>query len=236
VPTFGGSAISAIAVHPTNSQILLTSVWSGNFGLYRSKDAGATWTPVLAGSASYTMFDPTNGNVAYAAIGNPSGGATNGVYKSADAGLTWTKLTGTGVNLFPTTNVGWMPMGIAPYGSKQSATALLRHQPRLSNQQTVRHRGSRFRPDLTGGGSTLTTIAVAPSDSNTVWAGSLDGRVQVTTNAGSGSSATWTNRSAGLPNRTVTQIAVDPINKLTAYVAFSGFIPASSREITTAIF
>jgi Abnormal spindle-like microcephaly-assoc'd, ASPM-SPD-2-Hydin len=68
---------------------------------------------------------------------------------------------------------------------------------------------------------------VAPSDARTVYAGALvrdptDSRIQVTTNADVPNPA-WTNISAGLPPRTVTQIAIDPANSQTAYATFSGF-------------
>jgi hypothetical protein len=69
----------------------------------------------------------------------------------------------------------------------------------------------------------VTTIAGAPSDSNTVYAGTGDSHVQVSTNAGAGASASWTNVSAGLPPRIITQAAVDPAVSTTAYVTFSGF-------------
>jgi len=84
-------------------------------------------------------------------------------------------------------------------------------------------------PDLTGGCFSptafcvLDTIAVAASNPNTVYAGSNDGKVQVTTNALAGAGSAWTDISNGLPPRTVTQIAVDPASDRTAYVVFSGF-------------
>ena len=81
-------------------------------------------------------------------------------------------------------------------------------------------------PALTGATSpdrVLDWIAVAPSNPNTVYAGSDDGKVQVTTNALAGVGASWTDITSGLPPRSVTQIAVDPANDRTAYVAFSGF-------------
>jgi photosystem II stability/assembly factor-like uncharacterized protein len=81
-------------------------------------------------------------------------------------------------------------------------------------------------PDLTNGPSfwgVVTTMAVAPTDSNTVYAGTGDSNVQVTRNAGSGTSATWTNVTSGLPPRVITQVAVDPKTANKAYVTFSGF-------------
>jgi len=80
-------------------------------------------------------------------------------------------------------------------------------------------------PDLTNGnGDNLSTIAVAPTDSNTVYAGAWDAKLNVTRNALSGASATWTSiTSASLPNRSVVAIAVDPTTPTTAYVGYSGF-------------
>jgi uncharacterized protein (TIGR03437 family) len=57
-----------------------------------------------------------------------------------------------------------------------------------------------------------------------VWAGTGDGLVQVTTNAGSLAGATFTNvTKAPLPNRYVTDIALDPGNQARALVTYSGF-------------
>lgn len=65
---------------------------------------------------------------------------------------------------------------------------------------------------------TVTSIAVSPSDPNVVYAGTDDGRVWVTLN----STADWTDISAGLPERWVTQVVADPFEPLTAYATFSG--------------
>ena len=85
-------------------------------------------------------------------------------------------------------------------------------------------------PDLTGGnGATITAIAVASSDPNTVYAGTFDGRVQVTNNALDGVAASWTNRTTGLASRTATSITVDPIDASTAYVTYSGFLNSNVK-------
>jgi hypothetical protein len=77
--------------------------------------------------------------------------------------------------------------------------------------------------DLTGTPSgSLSAIAVAPSDSRTVYVGSDTGHVQVSTNVAAGS-AMFNDISTGLPARAVTQIVVDPVLATTAYVTFSGF-------------
>ena len=75
----------------------------------------------------------------------------------------------------------------------------------------------------------VTSIAVAPSDRNTVYAVTEKGSLYLTTNALSGSTSTWTLRTVGLPNRAFTNLAIDPTNPLVAYVTVSGFTFGSDR-------
>ncbi len=71
-------------------------------------------------------------------------------------------------------------------------------------------------------GASLAVIAVAPNDSKTVYAGSYDGTIQVTHNATAGTSATWTNISAGLPTRSILSIAVDGQDEKKVWVSLGG--------------
>jgi len=86
--------------------------------------------------------------------------------------------------------------------------------------------------DLTTGSDnpTISTIMVAPSDSNRVYAGTSDGQVQTTANATAGSAAIWTNITGTLPNRAVSQVVVDPANPSTAYAVMSGFTFGSDTQ------
>jgi photosystem II stability/assembly factor-like uncharacterized protein len=69
----------------------------------------------------------------------------------------------------------------------------------------------------------FTAVAVAPSSSSTVYAGTLNGDVRVTTDRG-GSWRSIAGADAGpLPVRAVNDIAVDPQNAQIAYVSYSGF-------------
>jgi len=112
----GGARIGSLAVHPTNSQILLAAVQLlFRDGIYRSTDGGTTWTRVLFGApGTGVLFDPTNGNIAYAALGAVGGNSLNGVYKSTDAGETWSPDNGSGTNVLPSINVGRIAMAMAP--------------------------------------------------------------------------------------------------------------------------
>jgi len=81
-------------------------------------------------------------------------------------------------------------------------------------------------PDLTNGGGgvnvtwgTITTIAVAASNSQWIYAGTDDGNVWRTSNGG----ANWTKISEDLPVRWITRVAVDPYDEQVVYVTLSGF-------------
>jgi hypothetical protein len=63
-------------------------------GLFRSADAGGTWSQTAGPTGAVTdiVADTTTAGVFYAANGAlGGGGGLNGVYKTTDAGLTWTK-------------------------------------------------------------------------------------------------------------------------------------------------
>jgi photosystem II stability/assembly factor-like uncharacterized protein len=74
--------------------------------------------------------------------------------------------------------------------------------------------------DLTkGGGDVLETIAVARANPNVIYTGSRQGRAMVSHDGG----ATWADITAGLPNRTIKSITIDPAGTGTAYLTVSGY-------------
>jgi hypothetical protein len=112
----GGQWVGAVAVHPTNSNIVIAGVESCYYGgttIYRSADGGQTWTAVLTNPNAYqpvtaVIFNPANGNIVYAATEN------GGLFKSTNAGLTWSTANGSGNNALPSTNLGRMALAMAP--------------------------------------------------------------------------------------------------------------------------
>ncbi|MSR02467.1 MAG: glycosyl hydrolase [Gemmatimonadetes bacterium] len=102
--------IGRILVHPKDGNVVLVAaegpLWSagGERGVYRSKDGGVTWTPVLQidehTGVTDLEFDPSNPEVVYAAAyqrrrhvwGFLGGGPQSAIYKSADGGVTWRRL------------------------------------------------------------------------------------------------------------------------------------------------
>jgi len=70
--------IRRLAIHPTNPQILLAAT---SAGLFRTTDAGATWTSLWNTSTFDVEFNPADGNIVYA--------TTNLVQKSTNAGASF---------------------------------------------------------------------------------------------------------------------------------------------------
>jgi photosystem II stability/assembly factor-like uncharacterized protein len=96
------SSIGAVAVAPSNADIvwvgtgesnnLRSSSWGD--GIYRSMDAGATWTHMGLPRSQHIpriVVHPTNPDVVFVAAMGPlwSGGGERGFYKTTDGGRTW---------------------------------------------------------------------------------------------------------------------------------------------------
>ncbi len=176
----GGARIGGLAIHPTNSSVLLAAVQLlYKDGIYRSADGGATWTQVLGGNpGTAVVFDPSNGNIAFAALGDSFSGGTEGVYKSTDGGLTWSAVNGTGTTALPLQNAGRIVLAMAP----SNPNAIYAGVDNLSTSGLLGF----FR--TTDGGNSWTpltstpdyctpqcwydhVIAVQPTNSNVVYAG-----------------------------------------------------------------
>ena len=84
------SAASSIAIDPVNTSTLYIS---GNTGVYKSADAGATWNKTtLTGFVEQLMISSTDHNTIFAT------GAQTNLWRSTDAGGHWTALVGWNAN------------------------------------------------------------------------------------------------------------------------------------------
>ncbi|HEX7420392.1 MAG TPA: hypothetical protein VF505_10930, partial [Thermoanaerobaculia bacterium] len=109
-PIFDGQpigSIGALAVSPSNPNVIYvgsgeadmrSDISQGN-GMYKSVDAGKTWTHIgLEDSQQIgrVIIDPQNPDVAYvAALGHPyAANAERGVFRTKDGGKTWQKILG----------------------------------------------------------------------------------------------------------------------------------------------
>ena len=99
-PIFDGTgvaSIGAMALAPSNPNIVYvgTGEQSPGNGMYKSTDAGATWTNIglqKATRIAAVLVDPRDPNIVLvAAAGDMSPGTDRGVFKTTDGGKTWTR-------------------------------------------------------------------------------------------------------------------------------------------------
>jgi photosystem II stability/assembly factor-like uncharacterized protein len=172
------------------------------------------WDVILGGDGFYCLVDPTNSDVIYAEY------QWGGLHKSTDLGSSWDEVLN-GINSGDRRN--WStPVVMDP----SNRNTLYYGTYRLYRTTNGAASWAPISSDLTNGPGpgnitfgTVTTIAVAPSDSNVIYVGTDDSNVWVTLDGGSG----WNRISDVLPYRWVTRVAVDHHDALTAYVTFSGF-------------
>lgn len=94
-PAYMSGRISDIAVDQNNPSIWYTAVSSG--GIWKTVNAGTTWTPIFDKQAVYSTgdvtIDPSNSDIIWVGTGENNGGRHisfgDGVYKSLDGGKTW---------------------------------------------------------------------------------------------------------------------------------------------------
>lgn len=97
-PAVTGGRIADIAVHPTKRSTWYVAAGSG--GVWKTENAGTTWTPIFENLPSYSIgeitLDPTNADVVWVGTGeNVSGrhvGWGDGVYRSRDGGSSWEQM------------------------------------------------------------------------------------------------------------------------------------------------
>lgn len=184
-------------------------------GSRRTPDGGTdNWEFLFGGDGFYNLVDPLDNTYVYVEFqyGN--------FYRSTDGGNSYFSAT-SGISGADRAN--WnTPVVFDPtnpstlyYGSQR----LYKSTDRAASWSPISN-------DLSngpGGGSqtfgTITTISVSAADANTIYVGTDDGNVSMTTDGGTN----WNNVSADLPERWVTGLATDPTDPMTAYVTFSGY-------------
>ena len=97
-PAMMGGRISDIAVDPKDKNTWYVAAGSG--GVWKTTNAGTTFTPIFEGEKSYSIgtvaIDPNNSDVIWVGSGeNVAGrhvGWGDGIYKSLDGGKTWNNM------------------------------------------------------------------------------------------------------------------------------------------------
>jgi hypothetical protein len=202
---YKGFSISPSAVNTTfgGTQDNGTQQYSGT----------STWDSVICADGGATAIDPVHTNNVYAVCIANSGPT---VYKSTSGGTLGTFVTAqSGITTSDRAFFG-ETLVIDPANSQTLYFGTYRIYQSTNGAQSW----SLISGDLTNGGY-ISALAVAPGNSQVVYAVTSDGNVWVTTNAGSGTGATWSKVDTGLPNRWVTEVF--PTSPTAAYVTYSGF-------------
>ncbi len=96
-PAFMSGRIADIAIVPDDPSTWYVAVGSG--GVWKTENAGTTWTSLFDGQGSYSIgsvsLDPSDPNRVWVGTGENHGGRHigfgDGIYKSDDGGASWTK-------------------------------------------------------------------------------------------------------------------------------------------------
>jgi photosystem II stability/assembly factor-like uncharacterized protein len=94
-PALMSGRVSDLAVHPHDQSTWYVAVGSGN--LWKTTNAGTTWTPIFDDQGSYSIgcvtLDPRNPETVWVGTGENVGGRHvgygDGVYRSRDGGASW---------------------------------------------------------------------------------------------------------------------------------------------------
>ncbi|HEY5340168.1 MAG TPA: hypothetical protein VIK27_04005, partial [Candidatus Aquilonibacter sp.] len=243
----GVASIGAIAVAPSDTQTLYVGTGEADMrsdiaygnGMYKSTDAGKTWTHIGLDDTRQIgaiVVDPRDANVVYvAAMGHQYGlNAQRGVFKTTDGGKTWSRV------LFKNDNTGAIDLSMDPSNPQIVYAALWQtRRPPWNVYPPSNGPGSGLYKTADGGATwTQLThglparvgrigVAVAPSDPSRVYA-----QVDTPTNVSTGGvyrsddgGATWTHVSGGTSQERIWErgwyfggITVDPKHSDVLYV------------------
>ncbi|HET6975510.1 MAG TPA: hypothetical protein VFI24_04255 [Pyrinomonadaceae bacterium] len=231
-PAFTSGRVSGFAVDPTNPARYYVAVASG--GVWKTINAGITWTPIFDNETSYSIgaitLDPKNPLTVWVGTGENNSQRSvsygNGVYKSEDGGRTWRN-----VGLRTSEHIGRIAI-----------------DPKDSNIVYIASQGPLWGPGgerglfkTTDGGKTwknilnvsentgVTDVVIDPNDPNTIYCASYQRRRHMWTliNGGPESAiykstdagATWNKLRAGLPTVELGRVglAISPVDSNVIY-------------------
>lgn len=231
-PAFTSGRVCSIAVDPTDHSRYFVGAASG--GVWKTTNAGITWTPVFDSEASYSIgtiaIDPGNPFTVWVGTGENNSQRSvsygDGVYRSDDGGKTWKN-----VGLKSSEHIGRIAF-----------------DPRNSDHVYIAAQGPLWGPGgdrglfkTTDGGKSwknvlsisentgVTDVVIDPNNPDTIYAASyqrrrhvwtlIDGGPESAIHKSTDAGATWSKPKAGLPNVEMGRIglAVSPVDTNVVY-------------------
>lgn len=212
--------------HPAN--ISAGTLWGAGFplgGIFKSPNGGASWSALSFGlnQIQSLAIDSSDTTTMYAGlilgtVGSLSGG---GVIKSTDNGATWAAAN-TGlptISGFANGSTTSTFQGINGFAIDPSNPATVYCAPGSTVFKTTNGGGS-WTAAIAGlpDSSSVLSIAVDPTNSMTVYAGTSTGTVFKSADGG----ASWNGINAGLPNIRIQALAISPVRTSTLYAGTNG--------------
>lgn len=201
-------------VDPTDAAKVLGGTQDNNSLLSTTGPSG--WFPILGGDGFHVLVDPVTPNVVFTEWQYCCSGA--GFRRSTTGGPSGLLTSG----WVSTDRFGWnTPICMDP----NDHDVLLAGSNFVYKSTTNGTTWAKTSGDLTTNPvaavvyGTITTVAISAADSDVYYAGTDDGKVWRSTNAG----GDWTDISAGLPKRWVTRVVPDPHDAQRVYVTHSGY-------------
>ncbi|MBI1955167.1 MAG: hypothetical protein HYS38_02125 [Acidobacteria bacterium] len=204
--TLAVTQFQTVGLHPTNPNQAVGGTQDNGTALY---GGGLIWEQGRPGDSGAAFYDRADPQIIYAVARRLS------LRRSVDGGKTFDLIT---QGLDPNDRVQFYPPFIADpsqpgtlyFGTQRVWQSLDRGDHWVASPE-----------DLTGGGvssATITALAVAPSAPYMLYAGTSNGRVQVSRDEGK----SWS-PAAPIPDRFVTSIAIHPEIPDRAIIGLSGF-------------
>ncbi len=206
----------SIAIHPNDPR--LSYAGSQDNGTQR-RFSEVGWAEFLSGDGGRCVINPLDPSISWFTY------IRGDIFRFLNNGTTFDTSVGSNSKFFEP-DFGARIAFYPPFAGNGADATLYFGTWRLFTSTDL---GNTFTPpagdlDLTKGitqtgKDVLNAIAVSRSDPNVIYTGSAQGRAMVTRDGG----ITWKDVTAGLPNRTIKSIAVEPTNPALAYLAVSGF-------------
>jgi uncharacterized repeat protein (TIGR01451 family) len=201
-----------LSISASNVNIAIDGTQDNGMQLY---SGSLQWKAVdinFCGDGSWAAINPTNASIMYASCSENGTFAT----KSMDGGSSWGGIDSTINHSEPAQFVAPLVMEL------KNPNTLYVGTDHVWRTTTGTDAWLEISPSLSGSSSgfdAITTLAVSPTSSSTIYAGTGNNHLWFTTNSGTN----WKQLTSGIPPRYPTMVQGDPKIVGTFYVTFSGF-------------